>query len=189
MLLADWIAVAVLAVALLLGLIAGFAGGLRFFTGGIFGIIISIIVCYFLYGVVSDWSFVNDLLVKLKDSVSAGNNVFTDFLINIHFEVIVLCIVMFIVIQILRIIIVKIIAGVMEINNPVFKVINKLLGMALMVAVAFMLGLIVFQIIYWVGGESAQQVTDAFENSVLKLDWLYENNPLRSMEDYFASVI
>lgn len=189
MLLADWIAVAVLAVALLLGLIAGFAGGLRFFTGGIFGIIISIIVCYFLYGVVTDWTFVNDLLDKLVSSIAAGGNDFTQALVNMHIEVIILCIVMFIVVQILRIIIVKIIAGVMEINNPVFKVINKLLGMALMVAVAFMLGLIVFQIIYWVGGESAQQVTDAFENSVLKLDWLYENNPLRSMVDYFASVI
>ena len=186
MLLADWIAVAVLAVALLLGLIAGFAGGLKFFTGGIFGIIISIIVCYFLYGVVSDWAFVNDLLGKLSGSVASGGNAFTDFLVNIHFEAVLLCIIMFVVVQILRIIIVKIIAGVLEINNTALKVINKLLGMVLMVAVAFMVGLIAFQIIYWVGGESAQQVSDAFNGSVLKLDWLYENNPLRSMVHYFS---
>lgn len=188
MLLADWIVVAVIAAAILLGLIAGFAGGLRFFTGGIFGVIISIVVCYFLYGVVANWTFVNDLLVKLLATITSGNNAFTDFLASIHVEVIILCVVMFVVVQIVRIIIVKVIAGIMEINNPVFKVINKLLGMVLMVAVAFMVGLIVFQIIYWIGGETAQQVSDALKNSVFKLDWLYENNPLRSMPDYFTFI-
>ena len=46
MILADWIAIAVVAAFILIGALVGFGKGLKFFTGGIFGIIISILVCY-----------------------------------------------------------------------------------------------------------------------------------------------
>lgn len=185
MILADWIAIGIVVLFAVLGLIAGFSGGLKFFTGGIFGVIISVVVCCFFYGFVVQWEFVNDLLTKLTDAVAAANNAFCDILIKIYIEKIVLFVVMFIIAQIVRIILVKILAGIAEINNPVFKAINKLLGLALMLAVAAMLGLIAFQIIYWIGGSTSTQVADALDGSFFKLDWLYENNPLRTMVDYF----
>lgn len=185
MILADYIALGIVLVALIIGMVAGFAGGLKFFTSGVFGVIISVVVCYFLYGIVMQWSFVNDLLVKLTNAIAAADNGLCDFLLSIHIEIIVLCAVMFIVVQIVRVIIVKIISGIIEIDNPVFKVINKTLGIALFIALAAMFGLIALQIIYWVGGETATKVTEALEGSFFRLDWLYENNPLKTIVDYF----
>ena len=149
MLLADWIMLGVIAVVIILGLVAGFSGGLKFFTGGIFGIIISVIVTYFLLGVVNSWGFVNDLMDKLNGAMGLGEG------ISNAIDQIIISVVLFIVVQILRIIIVKILAELFEINNVFFKVINRVLGIAVMAAVAVIVGLLVFQIIYWVGGNTA----------------------------------
>ncbi|MGN0814370.1 MAG: hypothetical protein ACI4MH_03970 [Candidatus Coproplasma sp.] len=186
MIMADWIAIGIVVVFLLLGLVAGFSGGLKFFTGGVFGVIISVVVCYFLYGIVLDWPFVNDLMTNLINSIQSAGNGFCDFLVTIHIETIALCIVMFVVVQIVRVIIVKILAGIAEIDNIVFKVINKSLGVVLFLAVAAMIGLIVFQVINWVGGETAANVGTALEGSLFKLDWLYANNPLNTMIEFFS---
>lgn len=180
MLLADWIMLGVIAVVIILGLVAGFSGGLKFFTGGIFGIIISVIVTYFLLGVVNSWGFVNDLMDKLNGAMGLGEG------ISNAIDQIIIAVVLFIVVQILRIIIVKILAGLFEINNVFFKVINRILGIAVMSAVAVIVGLLVFQIIYWVGGNTASSVTSALDGSVFGLDWLYANNPLRSLPDIFS---
>lgn len=181
----DWIALGIFAVFAVLGLIIGFGKGLKFFTGGVFGAIISLIVCYFAYGIVVNWTFVQDLLNKLIEAIAAAQNGFCDFLLKIHIEVIVLCVSMFIIVQLIRIIIVAIIKNIVEIDNVVVKVINKILGMFLMLSIAAMLGLISLQIIYWVGGQTAEQVREAFNGSVFKLDWLFENNPLNMIFEYF----
>ena len=72
MLLADWIMLGVIAVVIVLGLVAGFSGGLKFFTSGIFGVIISLAVTYFLLGIVNSWQFVQDLLAKLNEAMNIG---------------------------------------------------------------------------------------------------------------------
>lgn len=180
MLLADWIMLGVIAVVIILGLVAGFSGGLRFFTGGIFGVIISIIVTYFLLGVVNSWQFVQDLLAKLNDAMGLSEQACAVI------DQIILAVLLFVLVQILRIIIVKLIAGLFEIDNAFFKVINKILGIVVMAAVAAGIGLLVFQIIYWVGGETAHAVSQALDGSFFRLDWVYQHNPLRSLPDIFA---
>lgn len=180
MLLADWIMLGIIAVVIILGLVAGFSGGLKFFTSGIFGIVISVIVTYFLLGVVNSWQFVQDLLTKLNDSMNLSEA------FEYAIDQIIIAVILFVIVQIVRIIIVKIIAGIFEIDNAFFKVINRILGIAVIAAVAVILGLLAFQIIYWVGGESAQSVLDSLKGSVFRLDWIYEHNPLRSFPDIFA---
>lgn len=187
MILADWIAIGVVLVFALIGLIAGFSGGLKFFTSGIFGVIISVVVCFFLYGIVASWPFVNDLVNMLTDAVQAANNAFCDFLVKIQIGQIVLCVVMFIVVQIVRVIIVSILAGIVGIEQPFFKFINKVLGVVLFIAVAVMLGLIALQICYWIGGNTATDVGNALKDSTLGLGWVYENNPLRFIVDMFTA--
>ena len=49
------------------------------------------------------------------------------------------------------------------------------------VAVLAALVLIVFQIIAWIGGETAQNFANQLKDSVFGLDWLFENNPLNSI--------
>lgn len=182
MLLADYIMLGVIAVVAILGLVVGFSGGLKFFTSGIFGIVISVVVTYFLLGIVNSWQFVQDLLSKLNGMMGDLNPT----LVNIIDQAI-LAVILFIIVQIVRIIIVKLIAGLFEIDNGFFKVINRILGIVVIAAVAVILGLLAFQIIYWVGGATAHDVAQALEGSVFRLDWLYENNPLRTLADYFTN--
>ena len=74
MLLADYIMLGVIAVVVILGLVVGFSGGLKFFTSGIFGIVISVVVTYFLLGIVNSWQFVQDLLSKLNGMMGDLNH-------------------------------------------------------------------------------------------------------------------
>lgn len=177
MILADWIMLGVIAVVIILGLVVGFSGGLKFFTGGIFGVIISVVVTYFLWGIVNSWQFVQDLFVKLNSAMQLSETASTVI------DQIILAVIIFVVVQILRIIIVKLIAGLFEIDNAFFKVINRVLGIVVMAAVAAILGLLAFQIIYWVGGQTANDVASSLDGSVFGLDWIYANNPLRIFVD------
>lgn len=183
MLTIDWIAIGVVALFALLGLFVGFGGGLKFFTSGIFGIIISLVVCYFLYGVVLNWQFVQDLLSRFIGVLENADNVFCDFLIRIRIDIVCMCIVMFIVLQILRIVVVRLIRNLFEINNPVVKALNRVFGLVFFLAVAMMLTLIVFQIVAWIGGNTATDFDAWLDGSLFKFDWLFRNNPLNRMFD------
>lgn len=175
---ADWIAIAIMLGAIALGALVGFGKGLQIFTGGPIGVIISVIVCYCFGGFFLEITFIQDLLNKLASLWTEQAGIFYDFLTKIHPEIIIYYIVLFIVVQIIRIVIVKIIAHVAETKNTVIKVINKTLGAAMFAAMAVLISLIVFQVIYWVGGETAEQFANDLAGSVFKLDELFLNNPL-----------
>lgn len=180
MLTIDWIVLAVLAISAILGMFLGFGKLLKFFTGGIVGFIISIFAVYFFTGIVSGWGFVKELMEKLHGVLVEADNGFVDFLMDIGIEKIILYVALFIIAQIIRIIIVGIIKSIVEINNPVMKAINKFFGLVLMIAAVCCITLIVFQIVYAIGGETAenfrQQITGTF-----RLEWVFDNNPLNSL--------
>lgn len=175
----DWIAIGVVLVSVLFGLLFGFGKLLKFFTGGIIGVLISIVVTYFCFGVVSSWIFVRDIMAKLLGAMQNANNPIVDFLIKIGIEKIILAVAIFIAVQILRIIIVKLIKSIVEIDNPVAKTFNRLFGTVFMLAVACMAWLLVFHVIQLVGGETAANVRVNIEGSVFKLDWVFDRNPLK----------
>ena len=164
----------------LIGAMVGFGKGLKFFTSGIFGIIISAFVCYLIFGFVLNWGVVGDLLAKFNNWLTEQGNVGT-FFANIHIDKIVLAVVLFIIIQIIRVIIVKIIKGIVEIDNILFKIINKILGAAFMFVVALAILLIVFQIVAWIGGDTAANFAEQLKDSVFRLDDLFANNPLNAI--------
>ena len=164
----------------LIGAMVGFGKGLKFFTSGIFGIIISVFVCYLIFGFVLDWDAVRNLLDKFNDWLKDSGDVGT-FFADIHTDRILLAIVLFIIVQILRIIIVKIIKGIVEIDNILFKIINKILGAVFFFAVALAILLIVFQIVAWIGGDTAANFASELKDSIFKLDDLFANNPLKAI--------
>lgn len=180
MLVIDIIAIALFAVFFLLGLGMGFGRGLKFLTGGIFGKIISIVVCYFLFGIVLSWGFVQDLLASFVNALSSSGSGFCNFLLTIRIEMIVFAIALFAIVQLLRILIVNVVKSVMEVNNVAMRVINKVLGVALFFAAMMVLLLIVFQIIAWIGGTEGS-FYQSIEGSVFGMDSLFKNNPLNSM--------
>ena len=172
MITADWIALAVIAGVAVIGALIGFGKGLKFFTSGIFGIVFSVFLCYILGGLIYGIPFVQDLLNKFA---SLWENV--HFLTVIHLEIIVYYILLFIVFQILRIIIVKILKGVFEAKFIVIRIINKVLGAVLLVGILVLLTLLVFQLVSWVGGDTAIQLDEMLSESGF-LGGLYRNNPL-----------
>ena len=182
MIAADWAAIVAVLVVGALGAFLGFGKGLKFFTGGIFGIIISVFVCYCIGGLVLDFKFVQEILNKFTSALTDKNG-FCDFLLKIRIDLIVYYIVLFIIVQLARILIVYILKHIAESNNVVFKVVNRTLGAIFFLIVFALIALFVFQIIHWIGGSTAAGFRLKLEGSAFKLDKLFENNPLLSLPE------
>ena len=169
MVLADWIAIGIVVVFIALGALIGFGSGLKFFTSGIFGIIIGVVVCALVGTVFLEVGFVRDLLDKLA---ACWENV--DFLVKIRLDVVIYYIILFIVVQLLRIIIVMIIKHVTQSKNVIIRIINRTLGAVLFLALGVLLAFLALKIIGWVGGDTAMNLYDSLTGSAFKLDVLFE---------------
>lgn len=178
MIMADWIVIGLIALFCIFGMLFGFGKGLKFFTGGIIGIIISIFVCYALGGLIYNIGFVQNGLNSMRTALANKDNGFCNFLLKIQIDIIVYYVGLFIAITILRIIIVRVIKSIVEIDNMVVIVLNKTFGVVFFVGTFFILMLFVFWIIaLFKGGVQP----DFVQGSKLKLDWLYENNPFMTI--------
>lgn len=178
----DWIALGIILVLALIGVLLGFGKCLKIFTGGIIGFIISIVITYFLIGIVGSWGFVQSIMNSFSNALVSNGSGFCIFLNNIGIESIVLAIVLFLIVTLLRILLVNIIKGIVEIDNVVMKIINKVFGMIFFLAFFIMIALIVFQIIYLIGGDTAANFRETLSGG-LHLDALFDNNPLRIIAD------
>ncbi len=181
----DWIAIAVLAVALGLGALLGLGKWLKFFTGGVFGIIISIIICYFIGGGILQLHFVQEMLAKFASLWSDKGGFGYSLLTKIHLEIIVYYVVLFIVVQIARVLLVKLIQRGLESDVKPIKVVNRLLGAAFAFAMIFFIGLLVLWIVAWVGGDTATSWEAYFKDSGF-VGALYRNNPISGIADYIS---
>ncbi len=184
MVFADWIAIAVALGALALGAVFGFGRLLKFFTGGIIGIIISGFVCYCIGGFFLDIPFVQDMLAKFAGLWGTQEGIFFDILRSMHLEIVVYYIVLFLLVQIARVIIVNILKNISEADNVVISVINRVGGALLMAAVVFVVVLLIFQIVHWVGGGTEIDLINSLGGSCFKLDMLYIHNPLGAIVDF-----
>ncbi len=165
----DWIAIAVLAVALGLGALLGLGKWLKFFTGG--GIL--------------QLHFVQEMLAKFASLWSDKGGFGYSLLTKIHLEIIVYYVVLFIVVQIARILLVKLIQRGLESDVKPIKVVNRLLGAAFAFAMIFFIGLLVLWIVAWVGGDTAASWEAYFKDSGF-VGALYRNNPISGIADYIS---
>lgn len=180
MITADVIVLVALLICIVLGAFMGFGKGLRLFTGGVFGRIISVVICYFLFGIVLSWSFVQDLLLKFTTMLAEQDTWICNLLLQIRIDMIVFGAVLFLAVQILRHLVVHIIAGVFEIDNKAIRIINKILGVVLFFAFAVIFTLIIFQIIAWISGTDGG-FYESLQGSVFGLDKIFTDNPLNSV--------
>lgn len=181
MILADWIIIGLMVLFCIFGMLFGFGKGLKFFTGGIIGFIISIIVCYALGGLIYNIGFVKDALGSMNSAIAKNGNGFCKFLLNIHIDIIVYYVALFILVTIARIIIVRIIKSVVEIDNMALIIINKTLGVIFFVGVFFMLLLMAFWIVSLIGGGTEANFMAKLAGSKVKLDYLFEHNPFMTI--------
>lgn len=186
MLMVDYIALAILVVFAAIGALVGFGKGLKFLTGGIFGIIISVVLCYIFGSMILGIPFVNDLLTKLAESIGGWSIAVT----------VIYYIVLFVIFTLLRILIVKIVRKVAEADVLVMKIINRILGAVLLAAFGILLGLLALQIIYWVQVSEAGlgeiytnwMMSESGEPSAI-VGALYLKNPLSALADYFNQIV
>lgn len=178
MLIADWVAVAIMALFAVLGAIVGFGKGLRFFTKGLTGFIISVIVCYALGGFIIQLDFIANLLTVFRGLFEGKEGWFFGFLLTIRIDVIVYYVVLFILVQIIRIIVVKLVVKIFSSKFIVIQVLNKVLGILLFLGVLVLLTLLVFQVIYLIGGQTEASFISLITGSKINLDLFYQNNPL-----------
>ena len=180
MLTADMVVLIVFGACLLFGALFGFSRGLRWFTSGAFGIIISIIITYFLIGIVLDWGFVKALMEKLVDALSASDSWICSILLNLRADLIVVTAILFTAVQILRMIVVSVIARIMESDNKIMRVLNSILGVAFFILFAIVMLLVVFQIIAWINGTDGT-FYQGLVGSTFGLDKIFLENPLNSI--------
>lgn len=168
----DWVLIGIIVGGLALGALFGFGGIFKFFTTGIFGIIISVVVC-FLIGA-AFYGPCEPLLIKLQDAILANDNWFCQFIGKLNIQVILYYVILFVVVWLLRFIVVKIIKSVAESENKGIKVVNKLLGSIFFAAILLLLFFFVFFVIGWVGGETADNFNNYLAGGALRLDRLFE---------------
>lgn len=154
-----------------LGLVVGFARTLRFFTHGIFGVILSVFVCATFGGMIQGIGPVQEWFTKLNDAMPG-------FLQTIHAATIIYYILLFLIVQILRVLIVRLLAGAFSAPAAPVRVINRILGMVLMVAAVLLLVLLVFAVIA-IFGDKAGVIDFVSKLDGTFLGTLYEHNPVQ----------
>ena len=179
MITADYIAIILMALAIVCGIFIGFGKGLQVVTKGIIGIIISFFLTWFFFGIVLSWGFVQNWLAAFVNALEANGSVFCKFLLTIRIDMIVLGAALFGIMQILRILVLKIIASLFESKIKVMVIINKTLGVILFAGYFLIIIMIFFQITFMISGTSGQ-VYNFLQGSFFGLDKLYVNNPLNS---------
>lgn len=170
----DTVTLVVAILIALLGLIAGFGRTLRFFTKGIFGIVISVFVCATFGGMIAGIPAVSEWIASLNAKMGEA----WSFLGTIHLATVIYYVVLFFVVQLLRILIVRCIGGVFEIDILPMRILNKVLGMVLAVAAVLLLVLLVFAIFRSFDGTAfVQDLERNLEGTFLGR--LYEGNPVK----------
>lgn len=170
------------------GIMLGFGKTLKLLTGGLVGKILSVVVCYFLFGIVLALPFVQELLNKLITALQEDGSWYCNVLLYIRLDLIVFAVALFIFVQIARRWVVSLIKAVFEINKKPIRVLNKTLGAVAGVVSLFIITLIVFQFLALVGGLDGD-FYQSIQGSALGIDKLFRYNPLNSIFDTIVQAI
>lgn len=187
MIVVDWIFLGIILGGLVLGFLFGFGGIFKFFTTGIFGIIISVVVCL-LVGT-AFYGPCEPFLIKIQEAIMANENWFCQFLGKLNIQVILYYVIMFIIVWLLRFIVVKIIKSISESENRVVKTVNRIMGSLFFLAILLLIFFFVFFLIGWVGGQTADNFSEYLAGGALRLDRLFEFlRPTEEADVAFVSV-
>lgn len=157
-----------------LGLALGFGRTLKFFTKGIFGFILSVFICVSFGGMIAGIPAVAEWIGGLNAQLGEA----WSFLGTIHLATVIYYIVLFFAVQLVRILVVKLIAGLFAADVLPVRVINRILGAALMVAAVLLLVLLVFAVMA-IFGETQGVIDFVSKIDGTFLGTLYTHNPIK----------
>ena len=170
------------AISLLLGFLLGFGRTLKFLTGGVIGFIISIVFCVMFGGIIANISFIAELIEK----GNAYFGTFAEVLAKLNVATWIYYVILFIVVQIVRIIIVKTIGRIFapkDKNSKLYgvrSVINRVLGLVLFGAFFVLLVYLVMAVMALLTDVDAiSSVLKSMEESGKSFFYLmYTHNPI-----------
>lgn len=183
MVLADGIILGLAILFIALGVITGFGKGLEIISKGIFGKIFSLVMCYFFIGLVIKIPAVSGLMESFVTTLKDKGAWWANILLAIRVDIIAVVVAMLVIVTFLRILVVQLIKNIFETENIVMEIVNKTLGAILFLILFCALALIVFQIIYWVGGETATNFANGLKGSFMGLDSVFNGNPINALVD------
>ena len=156
-----------------LGIFVGFGRTLEFFTKGIFGFIISVLFCAAFGGLIAGIGPVAEGINWLNAKLGEA----WEFLATIHLATVIYYVILFVAVQLLRLLIVKCISHLFSLDVLPMRILNGALGAVLIVAAVFLLLLLVFAIVS-VFGDNAAVPTFANSLSAPFTATLYTLNPV-----------
>lgn len=178
MITADIIFLIAMLIALALGAFLGFGKVFCIILKGKLGFVLALYIAYLLTNVLYNIPFIHDFGVSIVNGLTDNSNFFTNILLFIRIDFIIIFLIVAVICVILKLIFAKTIQAVFEMDNKVMKVINRVTGSLTMFAYAFTLTLIVFQIIYVANGGVEGSYYQSLNGSFFRLNELFANNPL-----------
>lgn len=181
MIAADYIAIGAACLFAVFGAVLGFGRCLRILNKGITGKVITLVVTYFIFGIVITMDQTKAAQAKFVEFLQSKDNAFCNFLVTIRAETILTGIIVFVAVMILQLIVVNVIAGILSADGKGVKLFNSILGVALGVAECIALALIVLEVLYLVGGGADGNMVETLKGSFFSLDKIYLDNPLSAI--------
>ena len=180
MVVADVIFLIAMLLALALGALLGFGKVFVLIMKGKLGYVFVFYFAYvitnLLYGIPS----IKAGAVSMIESLTQGNNIFTQILLFIRIDFILLLLIVSLILVIFKIIFSLMVKNVFETDNKVLKIINRVVGSITMFLYAFSLLLVVLQILYLVTWGVEGSYYQTLVGSFFGLDKLFANNPLQA---------
>ncbi|MBO7345162.1 MAG: hypothetical protein J6U92_04410 [Clostridia bacterium] len=178
---ADLIAIGTILIVALIGAGLGFGRFLSFLSRGIVGKVLSIVVCYFIFGIVLDWPIVKNLLTAFVEFMQSKDNFFCNILLNIRIDLIAFAVVLFFAVQLLKKIFTALVRWLFEIDFFAIRIVNKIFGVILAVLTLIIATLLIFQLLSFSGAGTIEKITSCLSGSAFGLDKLFIENPLLSI--------
>lgn len=179
---ADVIFLIAMIIALALGALLGFGKVFCFILKGKFGFVLALYLAYLLTNVLYNIPFIHDFGVSIVTSLTNNSNFFTNILLFIRIDFIIIFLIVAVGCVILKLIFAKTIQAIFEMDNKVMKIINRVTGSLIMFVYAFTLMLTVFQVIYTFNNGINGEYYQTLLGSVFKLNYLYADNPLAAFQ-------
>lgn len=181
----DFIVIGLIIISIILGIVFGISKRLKK-SFGVLSWILSLITALTILSFVLSFAGIKDLLTNITSTMLEKDNWFLTFLVRIRIEIIVLLFIIFVIIILIKFVLCKSIANILECDNKISKIFNKSLGVIYMLVVVSVMFLIVLEIIYLSNGLDGWAF-NSFKGSILKIDYLYENNPIVGIFRYFKN--
>lgn len=165
------------------GFLAGGGRVLRWTVNGWIGKVLAVVVTYFLLGFVMNLGISRRITARFVDALTAKGNWICKLLLIVRIDVILWAVLLFFAVWLLQKALAAAVDSLLD-QEGARRWINRVLGLLLTLALLFVHALLLFQIVFWFTGTDGS-LYHYLQGSFMRLDRLYENNPLNGLIDSF----